>query len=161
MHLCAVRGAHLHDRCLFDREPADAHINALDKNRHAHTFPNALDTLLTGVLFGFDLPLGNMVQHDIGIGFLQFKDWGLMRVMSAAAGLQRPSPLVQSPLAGGQFLIQPANSNHQAVIGSAIWGVGRGMSGVCPAQPLRLRVRAAPTFCGPWAAMPWGLRWMA
>lgn len=36
------------------------------------------------------------------------------------------------PLLGGQLFTQPASWNRQAVIGSAIYGVGWGLLGVCP-----------------------------
>jgi uncharacterized membrane protein YedE/YeeE len=32
---------------------------------------------------------------------------------------------------GGQFLTQPASWNRQTVIGSAIFGIGWGLSGLC------------------------------
>ena len=36
------------------------------------------------------------------------------------------------PLLGGEFLNQPARWNRQTMIGSAIFGIGWGLSGVCP-----------------------------
>ncbi len=43
-------------------------------NPHTLTFPKALVTLLAGALFGFGLSLATMVQPEVVIGFLQFKD---------------------------------------------------------------------------------------
>jgi len=56
-------------------------------NAHTLTWPKALVTLMAGALFGFGLSLATMVQPEVVIGFLQFKDWGLMLVMGGAAGL--------------------------------------------------------------------------
>ena len=110
-------------------------------NRHiqAHTLtvPKALVTLLAGALFGFGLSLATMVQPEVVLNFLQFKDWGLMLVMGGAAGLAMVAykgfpRWFSRPLLGGQFLTQPASWNRQTVIGSAIFGIGWGLSGVCP-----------------------------
>ena len=65
------------------------------------------------------------------------EDWGLMLVMGGAAGLAMLAykgfpRWFSRPLLGGQFLTQPASWNRQTVIGSAIFGVGWGLSGVCP-----------------------------
>ena len=56
-------------------------------NQHSLTLPKALVTLLAGAMFGFGLSLATMVQAEVVIGFLQFKDWVLMLVMGGAAGL--------------------------------------------------------------------------
>jgi uncharacterized membrane protein YedE/YeeE len=108
---------------------------------HTLTLPKALITLLAGALFGFGLSLATMVQPEVVIGFLQFKDWGLMLVMGGAAGLAMLAykgfpRWFNRPLLGGQFLTQPASWNRQTVIGSAIFGVGWGLSGVCPGPTL-------------------------
>jgi len=112
-------------------------MSAQTMNPHALTQPKALITLLAGALFGFGLSLATMVQPEVVIGFLLFKDWGLMLVMGGAAGLAMlayqcfPRWLAR-PLLGGQFLTQPARWNRQTLIGSAIFGIGWGLSGVCP-----------------------------
>ncbi len=108
-----------------------------DLNPHTLSLPKALVTLLAGALFGFGLSLATMVQPEVVLGFLRFEDWGLMLVMGGAAGLAmlayKGFPLWFSrPLLGGQFLTQAASWNRQTLIGSAIFGVGWGLSGVCP-----------------------------
>ena len=101
------------------------------------TLPKALVTLLAGALFGFGLSVATMVQPEVVIGFLRFQDWGLMLVMGGAAGLALlaykgfPRWLAR-PLLGGEFLTQPASWNRQTFFGSAIFGIGWGLSGVCP-----------------------------
>lgn len=108
---------------------------------HQMNGPKAFVTLLAGTLFGFGLSLATMVQPEVVIGFLRFEDWGLMLVMGGAASVAMlayqgfPRWFAQ-PLLGGQFLTQPAQFNRQTVVGAAIFGVGWGMSGVCPGPAL-------------------------
>ena len=106
-------------------------------NANALNLPKALATLLAGALFGFGLSLATMTQPEVVLGFLQFKDWGLMLVMGGAAGLAMLAykgfpRWFRQPLLGGQFLTQPAQWNRQTIVGSAIFGIGWGLSGVCP-----------------------------
>lgn len=101
----------------------------------------ALATLLAGALFGFGLSQATMVQPEVVIGFLRFQDWGLMLVMGGAAGVTvvayKGFPRwFARPLLGGQFLTQPAQWNRQTLVGAALFGVGWGMSGVCPGPAL-------------------------
>ena len=110
-------------------------------NAHTLSLPKALVTLLAGALFGFGLSLATMVQPEVVLGFLLFKDWGLMLVMGGAAGLalvaHKGFPRWFSrPLLGGEFLTQPAQWNRQTLVGSAIFGIGWGLSGVCPGPAL-------------------------
>ena len=116
-------------------------MNTQTLNPHTMTLPKALVTLLAGSLFGFGLSLATMIQPEVVIGFLLFNDWGLMLVMGGTAVLAMlaykgfPHHLAR-PLLGGQFLTQPARWNRQTVIGSAIFGIGWGLSGVCSGPAL-------------------------
>ena len=108
---------------------------------HQMNGAKALVTLLAGALFGFGLSLATMVQPEVVIGFLRFEDWGLMLVMGGAAGVTvlayKGFPRwFAKPLLGGQFLTQPAQWNRQTLVGAALFGVGWGMSGVCPGPAL-------------------------
>ena len=58
-------------------------------NPNTLTLPKALVTLLAGALFGFGLSVATMIQPEVVLGFLQFKDWGLMLVMGGAAEIGR------------------------------------------------------------------------
>ena len=104
---------------------------------HTLTVPKAIVTLLAGALFGFGLSLATMIQPEVVIGFLQLSDWGLMLVMGGAAGLTMvaykgfPRWLAR-PLLGGAFLTQPAQWNRKTIVGAALFGIGWGLSGVCP-----------------------------
>ena len=110
-------------------------------NTYTLTLPKALATLLAGALFGFGLSVATMVQPEVVIGFLQFRDWGLMLVMGGAAGLAMLAykgfpRWFKRPLLGGEYLTQPAQWNRQTLMGSAIFGIGWGLAGVCPGPAL-------------------------
>lgn len=110
-------------------------------NAHTLTLPKALATLLAGALFGFGLSVATMTQPEVVLGFLHFQDWGLMLVMGGAAGLAllayKGFPRwFKHPWLGGEFLTQPAKWNRQTLLGSAIFGIGWGLSGVCPGPAL-------------------------
>ena len=110
-------------------------------NAHTLSWPKALATLVAGALFGFGLSVATMTQPEVVLGFLRFQDWGLMLVMGGAAGLAMLAykgfpRWFSRPLLGGQFLTQPAQWNRQTVMGSAIFGIRWGLSGVCPGPAL-------------------------
>ena len=110
-------------------------------NAYTLTLPKALATLLAGALFGFGLSVATMVQPEVVIGFLQFRDWGLMLVMGGAAGLAMLAykgfpRWFKRPLLGGEYLTQPDQWNRQTLMGSAIFGIGWGLAGVCPGPAL-------------------------
>ena len=110
-----------------------------------------------GLLFGFGLAVSNMVEQEIVLGFVQLRDFGLAVTMGGAllvtmpiyqlvARLRRRPPLGVEyasllldllPLAlaglasGAAPRVAPKN-----VIGGVIFGVGWGLSGVCPGSAL-------------------------
>lgn len=96
-----------------------------------------LATLLAGVLFGFGLSLSTMIQPEVVLSFLNFQDFGLMLVMGGAVALAllayKGLPgLLRKPVLGGYFHSHVSLWNRDTLIGSAIFGVGWGLSGVCP-----------------------------
>jgi uncharacterized membrane protein YedE/YeeE len=90
-----------------------------------------------GTLFGFGLSLSGMVRPEVVLSFLQFKDWGLMLVMGGAMSVAlvayqwfpraRPTPWL-----GMGFEAHSARMQRDTFVGSALFGVGWGLSGVCP-----------------------------
>ncbi|MBE2263078.1 MAG: YeeE/YedE family protein [Burkholderiaceae bacterium] len=99
--------------------------------------PRAIATLAAGVLFGFGLSLSGMVQPEIVLSFLRFSDLGLMLVMGGGVAVtllayQSLPRLLGRPLLGGVFEVRRAAWNRDTLLGSALFGVGWGLCGVCP-----------------------------
>jgi uncharacterized protein len=93
--------------------------------------------LLTGVLFGFGLAYSSMVKPEIVLAFLQFQDLGLLFVLGGAAGVTALAyfalPKAMSrPVLAGTFGRHPSDLSARTLGGAAVFGVGWGLSGVCP-----------------------------
>jgi uncharacterized membrane protein YedE/YeeE len=114
-----------------------AHTTPLAASGSGMTAGRLLATLVAGALFGFGLALSTMVQPEVVLSFLRFQDWGLMLVMGGAvavtllAYLLLPR-LLNRPLLGGTFQRHASAWNRDTLVGAAIFGVGWGLSGVCP-----------------------------
>lgn len=96
-----------------------------------------LAVLVCGALFGFGLALSTMVQPEVVLGFLQWRDFGLMLVMGGALAVTllayRAGPRVlKQPLLGGSFGHHVAVMDRDTLLGAAIFGIGWGLCGVCP-----------------------------
>jgi uncharacterized membrane protein YedE/YeeE len=98
---------------------------------------SALVTVLGGALFGFGLALSGMVSPEVVLSFLLGQDLGLMLVMGGAVMVTllayqlAPRKLAQ-PLLGGSFSSRVALMDRDTLVGAVIFGMGWGMSGVCP-----------------------------
>lgn len=93
--------------------------------------------LAAGALFGFGLALSTMVQPEVVLSFLRFEDWGLMLVMGGAVAVtliayQLAPRWLGRPLLGEHFHRQTTTWNRHTLWGAALFGVGWGLSGVCP-----------------------------
>ncbi len=93
--------------------------------------------LLAGGLFGFGLTWSTMVRPEIVLGFLMLHDMGLLLVLGSAAGVsllgfQLIPRLFSRPLFGRTFAEHPSVLNRRTIVGSAIFGIGWGLCGVCP-----------------------------
>lgn len=96
-----------------------------------------LAATVCGALFGFGLSLSTMIQPQVVLSFLRWQDFGLMLVMGGAVVVTllayRLAPrLLRQPLLGGSFDRHSALLNRDTLLGSALFGVGWGLAGVCP-----------------------------
>jgi hypothetical protein len=93
--------------------------------------------LLTGVLFGFGLAYSSMVKPEVVLSFLRFQDLGLLLVLGCAvlvtAIAYKALPRIMArPVLGGEFGRHPSEMSRRTLGGAALFGVGWGLSGVCP-----------------------------
>lgn len=101
-----------------------------------------LTMYIGGVLFGFGLALAGATRPEIVISFLNLEDLGLILVIGTAllvslAVFQGVARCMKKPLFGEQFDGHdgfPVTS--RSVVGAIIFGVGWGVSGICPATSL-------------------------
>ena len=100
--------------------------------------PAALAAVLaSGALFGFGLALSTMVKPEVVIGFLLWRDMGLLLVLGGAVAVTfvayRLAPRVmKKPFLAEAFGEHPSQLAPRTIVGAAIFGVGWGLSGVCP-----------------------------
>lgn len=97
----------------------------------------ALATLAAGALFGFGLALSTMIRPEVVLSFLQWRDLGLMLVMGGGAGVallafKGLARGLGAPLLGGRFDTHGSLWDGQTLSGAALFGVGWGLTGVCP-----------------------------
>lgn len=91
-----------------------------------------------GVVFGVGLAMSHMVRPEVVLAFLQLQDFGLMLVMAGAAVVTGGTVLLamkfgkQAPLTGQAYGRRLASFNRNTVAGGALFGVGWGVSGICP-----------------------------
>lgn len=123
-----------------------------------------LAVLAGGMLFGFGLAWSTMIRPEVVLSFLRFQDFGLLLVLGGAVvvtaiAYQLAPRLMRKPL------LEPAFGKHPSVLdagtlgGAAIFGVGWGLSGVCPGPAIAglgagnwpLLIALAGMFAGAWA----------
>ena len=91
-----------------------------------------------GLFFGFGLGFSHMARPEVVLHFLQFEDFGLLFVMGGAAAVTGiafglvPRLLDRAPLTGDSYGRRLKSFDRNVLIGGAIFGVGWGLSGVCP-----------------------------
>jgi uncharacterized membrane protein YedE/YeeE len=93
--------------------------------------------VLSGALFGFGLALSTMIKPEVVLSFLRFNDFGLLLVLGGAVAValltyQITPRLLKKPLLNESFAQRPTATLKNTLIGSALFGVGWGICGVCP-----------------------------
>ncbi len=91
-----------------------------------------------GLIFGFGLGFSHMARPEVVLNFLQLTDFGLVFVMFGAALV---TAIVfatmtrlreRAPLTGDPYGRRLKSFDRNVLIGGAIFGVGWGLSGICP-----------------------------
>ncbi|SEH36992.1 hypothetical protein SAMN05192561_101111 [Halopenitus malekzadehii] len=106
-----------------------------NRDRHPAFLPLIL---LGGVIFGFGLGFSQMARPEVVLAFLQFADFGLPFVMFGAAIVTGiafavlPRIADAAPLTGDPFERRLKSFDRNVLVGGAIFGVGWGLSGICP-----------------------------
>lgn len=94
--------------------------------------------LLGGVVFGAGLAFSRMARPEVVLGFLRLEDLGLALVMVAAAGVAglafalAPRVLETAPVTGTAYRRRVRTLDRNVLAGGAVFGVGWGLSGMCP-----------------------------
>jgi uncharacterized membrane protein YedE/YeeE len=94
-----------------------------------------------GLVFGFGLAFSGMSKPEIVLSFLTLQDFGLIIVLGSAAiiafiAIQIVPKFIERPLLGGEFKPRQRTLTRNTIIGAAIFGVGWGLSGMCPGSTL-------------------------
>ena len=91
-----------------------------------------------GFVFGIGLAVSQMARPEIVLAFLQFSDLGLVFVMGGAAAVvsivfwTASSSELTAPLSGRRYTRRLKSKDKDVVVGGSIFGVGWGLSGICP-----------------------------
>lgn len=94
--------------------------------------------LLGGVLFGFGLGVSHMARPEVVLDFLQLEDLGLLFVMGGAAAVTGTTVVVatrylgNAPVTGRPYGRRLRSFDRNVLLGGGIFGVGWGLSGICP-----------------------------
>jgi uncharacterized membrane protein YedE/YeeE len=94
--------------------------------------------LVGGLIFGFGLGYSHMARPEVVLNFLQFEDLGLLFVMGGAAittGIVfavATTVLDRAPLTGRAYSRRLKSFDKNVLVGGVIFGVGWGVTGICP-----------------------------
>ncbi len=104
-------------------------------DRHPLFYPLIV---LGGLIQGFGLAYSGMARPEVVVDFLQFDDLGLVLVMGGAAVVSgvvfwaAPRFLDRAPLTGDVYTRRVKSMDRNVVVGGVVFGVGWGISGICP-----------------------------
>ena len=90
-----------------------------------------------GIVFGFGLAYGNMSKPEIVLSFLERTDFGLAVLMAAGfafafVAINIVPRFIDKPIFGGEFKRRERTLSRNTIIGAIVFGVGWGISGLCP-----------------------------
>lgn len=91
-----------------------------------------------GLIFGFGLAISGMARPEVVLDFLQLEDLGLLFVMGGAAVVAgiifavATRYLDRAPLTASVYTRRMKEFDRNVVVGGSIFGVGWGLSGICP-----------------------------
>lgn len=94
--------------------------------------------IVGGLLFGFGLGYSQMARPEVVLDFLQLQDLGLLFVMGGAALVTGTTItlatryLNRAPLTDDQYKKREKSFDRRVLLGGAVFGVGWGISGICP-----------------------------
>jgi hypothetical protein len=94
--------------------------------------------VLGGLIQGFGLAYSGMARPEVVLDFLQFDDVGLLLVMGGAAVVSGLTFFVatrfldRAPLTGDVYGTRVKPMDRNVVTGGVVFGVGWGLSGICP-----------------------------
>ena len=102
--------------------------------KHAFVF-------IGGIIFGFGLAFGGMAKQEIVLSFLQLQDLGLILLLGASAivtaiTINLAPKIIKKPLLNGEFKKRKRILNKRTIVGAIIFGLGWGLSGLCPGSAL-------------------------
>lgn len=112
--------------------------------------PSILIATLSGIVFGLGLMVSGMARPDVVLGFLDpLGAWNpalafvMIGAIPVAAVAFATARRLRGPMLAPRFHL-PTRKDIDArlVIGSAVFGIGWGLAGICPAPALTLLPRA-------------------
>jgi uncharacterized membrane protein YedE/YeeE len=95
-----------------------------------------------------------MSKPEIVLSFLQLKDVGLLLLLGGSAfvtaiAINLIPKIVKAPLLGGTFKKRMRTLDKRTLMGATIFGVGWGISGLCPGSAMAsIGVGNLPTLIG-------------
>ncbi|MEZ3145416.1 DUF6691 family protein [Halobaculum sp. MBLA0143] len=104
-------------------------------DRHPAFYPSVV---LGGLIQGFGLAYSGMARPEVVLDFLQFEDLGLVFVMGGAAAVSAvvfvvvPRLRDTAPLTGDTYGRRLKSMDRNVAVGGVVFGVGWGLSGICP-----------------------------
>jgi uncharacterized membrane protein YedE/YeeE len=91
-----------------------------------------------GLVVGLGLAVSHMARPEVVLDFLQFEDLGLLLVMAAGTAVAGVTFAVATrsgrtaPLTGRRYRLRVRELDSNVVVGGTVFGVGWGLSGICP-----------------------------